>query len=57
MRPAEDQAYGARSATLLDPFGHRWSIMGPLANPMTEDEVRRAMAEQGVDFEAHDPDR
>lgn len=26
LRDAENQAYGDRSATLLDPFGHRWMI-------------------------------
>jgi uncharacterized glyoxalase superfamily protein PhnB len=54
VRPPEDQAYGARSATLLDPFGHRWSIMGPLGTPMSDDEVRRSMAEQGVEYEVID---
>ena len=54
VRPAEDQAYGARSATLLDPFGHRWTLVGPLPVPMTDDEVRRAMADQGVDYEPID---
>jgi uncharacterized glyoxalase superfamily protein PhnB len=57
VRPAEDQPYGARAATILDPFGHRWSIRGPLASPMTDDEVRRAMSDIGVDFEPRDPDR
>ena len=54
VRPVEDQPYGARSGTLLDPFGHRWSLMGPLAAPMSEQEVREAMAEQGVEFETVD---
>lgn len=26
LREADDQAYGDRAATLLDPFGHRWMI-------------------------------
>jgi uncharacterized glyoxalase superfamily protein PhnB len=54
VRPAEDQAYGARSATVLDPFGHRWSLMGPLPTPMSDEEVRRAMAEQGIAHETVD---
>jgi uncharacterized glyoxalase superfamily protein PhnB len=55
VRPAEDQAYGARSATLLDPFGHRWSLMGPLSTPMSDEDVRREMAEQhGIQAETID---
>lgn len=30
LRDAEDQPYGDRAATLLDPFGHRWMISTPL---------------------------
>ena len=30
LRPPEDQFYGERAATLLDPFGHRWMISTPL---------------------------
>ena len=30
LRPPEDQFYGERAATLLDPFGHRWMIGTPL---------------------------
>lgn len=26
LRAAEDQPYGDRAATILDPFGHRWMI-------------------------------
>lgn len=26
MRPVVDQFYGARSGTLIDPFGHQWTI-------------------------------
>lgn len=29
-RPAQDQSYGLRTATILDPFGHRWIIGTPL---------------------------
>jgi uncharacterized glyoxalase superfamily protein PhnB len=56
VRPVEDQAYGARSGMLLDPFGHRWALMGPLAAPMSEQEVRDAMADQGIAFETVDLD-
>ena len=30
-RPPADQFYGARAATVRDPFGHRWTIQTPLA--------------------------
>ncbi len=26
MRPVQDQFYGDRSGTILDPFGHQWTI-------------------------------
>jgi PhnB protein len=26
VRPVEDQFYGDRSGTILDPFGHKWTI-------------------------------
>lgn len=32
-RPPHDEAYGARSMTLLDPFGHRWMVQTPIADP------------------------
>ena len=28
-----DEAYGARSFTMIDPFGHRWMIQTPIGNP------------------------
>jgi PhnB protein len=30
LRPAADQEYGDRAATIMDPFGHRWMISTPL---------------------------
>ena len=33
LRPPEDQAYGARSGTMLDPWGHRWSVQTMLDTP------------------------
>ena len=27
--PPKDEAYGARSFTMIDPFGHRWMIQTP----------------------------
>jgi len=26
LRPVQDQFYGDRSGTILDPFGHKWTI-------------------------------
>jgi uncharacterized glyoxalase superfamily protein PhnB/predicted enzyme related to lactoylglutathione lyase len=32
LRPVEDQFYGARQGTLVDPFGHQWSLSMPIAD-------------------------
>jgi uncharacterized glyoxalase superfamily protein PhnB len=37
-----DQAYGSRSCTIIDPFGHRWMVQTPIATP-TLDEINAAM--------------
>ena len=34
-RPPEDQAHGHRTATVIDPFGHRWLLSQELAAPTT----------------------
>jgi uncharacterized glyoxalase superfamily protein PhnB len=36
-RPPRDEAYGARSFTMRDPFGHRWMIQTLIASPTTEE--------------------
>lgn len=45
-RPVEDQFYGDRSGTLIDPFGHKWTV-----STHTEDvgpeEMNRRMAALG----------
>lgn len=33
--PPTDQPHGARSATIVDPFGHRWMLSQQLASPTT----------------------
>lgn len=43
-RPVEDQFYGDRSGTLIDPFGHRWTI-STHKEDLSEDELQRRMAE------------
>jgi PhnB protein len=35
QRPPEDQPYGDRSCTFLDPFGHRWMVGTHIADPTT----------------------
>ena len=42
MRPPADQPYGDRSCTILDPFGHRWTISTRIAEP-TAAEIEAAM--------------
>ena len=32
-----DQAYGSRSFSMLDPFGHRWMVQTPIATPSLEE--------------------
>lgn len=41
-RPLADQFYGDRSATLVDPFGHKWTIATHIED-VTADEMRRRM--------------
>lgn len=43
-RPVETQFYGDRSGTLIDPFGHRWTIATHVED-VSEDEMQRRMAE------------
>ena len=41
-RAVQDQFYGDRSGTLLDPFGHRWNIATHVED-VSEDELHRRM--------------
>jgi PhnB protein len=45
-RPVETQFYGDRSGTLIDPFGHRWTISTHVED-VADDEIQRRMAEFG----------
>ena len=45
-RPLQDQFYGDRSCTLVDPFGHRWTIATHVEDVAPE-EMQRRMAELG----------
>ncbi|HEV2746225.1 MAG TPA: VOC family protein [Allosphingosinicella sp.] len=42
-RPVEDQFWGDRMGTLLDPFGHRWTLATHVEE-VTPDEMQRRMA-------------
>lgn len=42
-RPVEDQFYGDRSGSLVDPFGHRWTI-STHQEDLSEAELQRRMA-------------
>jgi uncharacterized glyoxalase superfamily protein PhnB len=42
-----DQPYGLRSMTMLDPFGHRWMVGTPIAEPTLE-ELRAASADYTI---------
>ncbi len=44
LRPVQDQFYGDRSGTLLDPFGHQWTI-ATHKEDLTFDEINRRFAE------------
>jgi uncharacterized glyoxalase superfamily protein PhnB len=53
-RPPSDEAYGARSFTMRDPFGHRWTIQTPTGNPST-DEIESNMPGYSVTAGAPPP--
>lgn len=46
-RPPQDEAYGARSFNMLDPFGHRWMVQTPTGQ-VTEDELRERMPDYTI---------
>jgi len=41
-KPIEDQFYGDRSGTVVDPFGHKWTLATHVED-VPEDEMRRRM--------------
>jgi PhnB protein len=46
-QPLKNQFYGDRSATLLDPFGHRWTIATHIEDVSGEEMQRRMDAMKG----------
>jgi PhnB protein len=44
LRPLENQFYGDRSATVLDPFGHTWTISTHIEDVPPDELARRAAA-------------
>ena len=45
-RPVADQFYGDRTGTLIDPFGHKWSISTHVEDVSREEMMRRASAQK-----------
>ena len=45
-RAVADQFYGDRTGTLIDPFGHKWSISTHVEDVSREEMVRRASAQK-----------
>ena len=45
-RPVEDQFYGDRTGTLVDPFGHVWSL-GTHKEDVSMEEMQRRLAKMG----------
>jgi PhnB protein len=43
-RPVEDQFWGDRTGTVIDPFGHRWTL-GTHIEDVSEEEMQRRMQE------------
>jgi PhnB protein len=49
-RPIEDQFYGDRSGTVIDPFGHSWTLATHVED-VPEDEMQRRMEAFGREAE------
>jgi PhnB protein len=43
LRPLQDQFYGDRSGTLVDPFGHKWTI-ATHKEDLSDEEIKKRMA-------------
>jgi uncharacterized glyoxalase superfamily protein PhnB len=49
VRPVADQFYGYRQGTLVDPWGHQWSLSTPVAGTFDDDTYAANSAEQGYE--------
>jgi PhnB protein len=47
LEPVKDQFYGDRSGTLIDPFGHWWTVATHVED-VSEEEMQRRMAALGA---------
>ena len=47
LRPVKDQFYGDRSGTLIDPFGHMWTVATHVEDVSPEEMKKRMAAETG----------
>ena len=57
LRPVEDQFYGFRQGTLVDPFGHQWSLSTPIAGYTDQQYVEQSAAEGFAVVHADDAER
>ena len=48
VRPVKDQFYGDRSGTLIDPFGHMWSVATHVEDVSPEEMNKRVAAAQAA---------
>ena len=44
LKPVQNQFYGDRSGTILDPFGYKWTIATHIEDMSSEEMARRAAA-------------
>ncbi len=45
-KPVQDQVYGDRTGTIIDPFGHKWTIAVHLEDVLPEEMERRMAAQK-----------
>lgn len=50
-RPVEDQFYGDRSGTIVDPFGHSWTLATHVED-LSEEEIQQRMAQWTKEMES-----
>lgn len=50
-RPVEDQFYGDRAGTIIDPFGHSWTLATHVED-LSEEEIQQRMAQWSQEMES-----